>query len=287
MSKWKPPGIVVDVNNHKIHIYKEGHGADILVLMAGGGTCCPTIDFKPLWNLLHDKYTIVVIEKAGYGWSETAKVSRDIDSILYETRTALRLAGLSPPYILMPHSMSGVEALAWALYFPNEVRAIIGLDAATPACYDQLTPLKSTALTLLYRLLSVGTHLGLLRLVAGMAEKTIKQCDKFSEEDIGIYRHMFIHNSFTSNMIEEMKCCRKNAQKIKNLGYPKSTPYLSFISDGKEVGVPNWRGLLMDFTTQMEYGKYVTLDCDHYLHYYQPEVIALEVEKFIYDIRKK
>lgn len=281
------PGILVTVNNHKMHIYKEGEGTDTIVLMAGGGTCCPTIDFKPLWKLLCDKFTIVVIEKAGYGWSETAEISRDIDTILDETRTALRLAGLSPPYILMPHSMSGLEALAWAIYFPAEVRAIVGLDAAIPACYDQLTSLKSTALTLLYRTLSIGTHLGLPRLMAGTAEKTIRQCGKFSEEEIEAYRYMFIHNSFTTNMIEELKYSRKNAEKVKELGYPKGMPYLSFISDGKEVGMPNWRELLMDFTTQLQHGKYVTLDCGHYLHYYQPEVIVHEVETFISDIRKK
>ncbi|ROR25834.1 hypothetical protein EDD66_10944 [Mobilisporobacter senegalensis] len=37
-GKVKYPGTMVTVNNHKMHIYKQGEGTDILVFMAGGGT---------------------------------------------------------------------------------------------------------------------------------------------------------------------------------------------------------------------------------------------------------
>lgn len=254
--------------------------------MAGGGTCCPTLDFKPIWLALSEKFTIVIIEKAGYGWSETAKVSRDIDTILYETRTALKLANLHPPYILMSHSLSGIEALAWARQFPNEVKAIIGLDAAIPVFYDQLTPMKAVTMTFLYRILSIGSRLGLLRLTTKVAEKSIRACGQFSEKEISIYKYMFIRNSFTKNMLDEVKFCRKNAKEVANLGYPKSTPYLSFISDGKEIGVSNWRELLIYFISHLQNGKYIALDCGHYIHYYQPQNIALEIEKFVFSIEK-
>lgn len=73
--KIKYPDTLVTVNKHKIHIYKQGKGKDIIVFMAGGGTCCPTLDFKPIWTCLSPKFTIAVVEKAGYGWSETAPYS--------------------------------------------------------------------------------------------------------------------------------------------------------------------------------------------------------------------
>lgn len=56
--------------------------------------------------------------------------------MLYETRTALQKAGLCGPYVLLPHSMSGLEALYWATQYPNEVEAIIGLDMAMPKAYE-------------------------------------------------------------------------------------------------------------------------------------------------------
>lgn len=85
-------------------------------------------------------------------------------------------------------------------------------------------------------------------------------------------------------MLDEVKHCRDNAKKVMELGCPKSTPYLSFISDGKKIGVSNWRELLIDFSNQIEHGTYVVLDCGHYIHYYEPKKIAAETEKFILTI---
>lgn len=280
-GKIKPPGLLVTVNNHKMHIYKEGNGKEILVFMSGGGTCCPTLDFKPLWTRLSSKYTVVIIEKAGYGWSETASVSRDINTLLEETRTALLQANLQPPYVLMPHSLSGIEALAWAQQYPDEVKAIVGLDAAIPAFYRELTSLKAAIMIFLYYALFIAARLGLLRFTTKNAEKSIRANGQFSEKEISIYKQMFIRNSFTKNMLDEAKLCRKNAKKVADLGQPTSTPYLAFISDGKEVGCINWRELIIDFVIKMLHGKYVTLDCGHYMHYYQSQRIALDTEKFI------
>lgn len=44
-------------------IFLEGNGEKTLVFMAGSGTGCPTLDFKPLWSLLTKRHRIVVIEK--------------------------------------------------------------------------------------------------------------------------------------------------------------------------------------------------------------------------------
>ncbi len=68
--KYQPPGKLVRVNNHKIHVYGAGQGNITLVFLAGHGTCAPIIDFKPLWIKLKNDYRIAVVERAGYGWSE-------------------------------------------------------------------------------------------------------------------------------------------------------------------------------------------------------------------------
>lgn len=280
----KAPGMMVMVNNHKMHIYKTGKGPDTLVFMAGGGTCCPVLDFKPLWMRLANQFSVVIVEKAGYGWSEVTQVSRDVNMVLSETRTALKLAKLQPPYVLLPHSLSGIEALAWARLYPNEVKAIVGLDAAIPVFYNELTRTKVAILTCLYRMLSITTRLGILRIVAKTAEKSIRACGQFSEKEVSIYKHMFIHNSFTRNMLEEVKLCRENAKKVDALGYPTTIPFLSFISDGKEIGVSNWREIQIDFIAKLPNGKYTILDCGHYIHYYESQRIALEIEKFIFSL---
>ena len=129
---YPPPGRLVKVDGGKIHTYGEGKGDNTLVFLPGHGTSNPTIDFKPLWKRLIDQYRIVVVERPGYGWSEVSTTARDLDTMLEETRQALELSGEKGPYVLIPHSMSGLEALYWAQKYPLEIQAIIGLDPVVP-----------------------------------------------------------------------------------------------------------------------------------------------------------
>ena len=73
--------------------------------MSGFGTSSPFYDFKVLFDKLVNDYRIAVVERAGYGWSNISSNSGDLDTVLAETRRALKLAGEKPPYVLFPHSM--------------------------------------------------------------------------------------------------------------------------------------------------------------------------------------
>ena len=92
-----PPGEMIDVDGHAMHVYSEGNGERTIVFLSGAGTSAPMLDFKPLWLKLSQKYRIAVVEKAGYGWSDVADVSREIDVILEESRKALHLGDIQPP----------------------------------------------------------------------------------------------------------------------------------------------------------------------------------------------
>jgi len=107
-----PPGMMVDVGGRQMHAYTEGSGDETLVFLSGSGTCSPVLDFQSLHSLLSDDFQIAVVEKFGYGYSEdSGGRARDIDAILEDTRSALSAAGVDGPYILCPHSISGLEAL--------------------------------------------------------------------------------------------------------------------------------------------------------------------------------
>ena len=114
-----PLGELVEVDGHDMSIYIEGEGGHTLVFLSGSGTCSPILDFKSLYSLLSDDYRIVVVEKFGYGFSDIVDSDRDIDTVLRQTRTALDKAGINGPYVLCPHSMSGIEALYWAQQYPD------------------------------------------------------------------------------------------------------------------------------------------------------------------------
>ncbi len=157
-------GDLVTINNHKMHIYRKGNKDNpTLVFMSGGGTVSPVYDFKVLYDKLTNYFRIIVIEKFGYGYSDIIKCSHDIDTIVAIEKEALNILGEEAPYILAPHSMSGLEAIRWKQLYPELVMGIIGIDMATPLSYKNWTRekiAKQIKLLKFYRKLKIQNRLG-------------------------------------------------------------------------------------------------------------------------------
>ena len=122
-------GELVNVDGHNIHIYTLGNKNNPkIILMSGSGTVAPVYDFKILYEKLSKAFRVIVVEKFGYGYSDIFDSPADIDTLVSTQKKALQILGEYGPYILMPHSMSGIEALRWAQIYPDDVVAIIGND---------------------------------------------------------------------------------------------------------------------------------------------------------------
>lgn len=119
-------------------VFVKGNGPQTLVFLSGAGTASSILDFKDLYDGLSKQYKIVVVERAGYGYSEDTSKSRDVSVILSETRQALAKAQVSGPYIILSHSMASLETLLWQENYPSEVKAVVGLDWALPESYAHL-----------------------------------------------------------------------------------------------------------------------------------------------------
>ena len=273
-----PLGQMVEVDGHNMSIYVEGTGDTTLVFMSGGGTCSPILDFQSLYSLLSDKYQIAVVEKFGYGFSDIVDKDRDIDSILEDTRAALTAAGLTAPYVLCPHSMSGLEALYWAQKYPNEVSAIIGLDMAVPEYYDSM----SINIPLV-RFASWAANIGVTRFIPGVSDSDAVKYGTLSEKEKDIYRAVFYSRTATSTMINEMEWVKKNAEMVSGMGTPQ-LPMLLFISDGSGgtgFDKETWRKIPIEYISQIDEGEYVELNCPHYVHDYEYKTISEKIIAFL------
>lgn len=273
-----PLGDLVEVDGHKMSVYSEGTGNETLVFMSGGGTCSPILDFKSLYSLLSDDYKIVVVEKFGYGFSNVVNAPRDLDTMLGQTRAALQKAGHEGPYVLCPHSMSGLEALYWAQQYPDEVEAIVGLDMAVPQHYD--------AMDINIPLLKLGQYaagLGVTRLLPGTAESDAIRHGTLTAEEKAIYRAVFHSRTATASMIGEAKAVKANAALVDRGGIPE-VPLLLFISDGSGgtgFSTQAWRQIPEEYLSQAQNGTFIELDCPHYVHDYEYERISREIRAFL------
>lgn len=226
-------GKSVEIDGHKMNVYVEGTGDKTLVFMSGGGTCSPVLDFKSLYSLLSDDYRIAVVEKFGYGFSDVVEKDRSIDSMLHDTRTALEMAGITGPYVLCPHSMSGIEALYWAQRYPNEVEAIIGLDMSVPEAYEEYKFNMP-----LIELGHFAAQSGIIRLLPGVSESEASKYGTLTDKEKKIYKAVFYSRSSTSTMINEVRTVKENARKVQANSIPQ-VPILIFGSNGEaQVGMP-------------------------------------------------
>jgi len=268
-----PNGMLVEVDGHKIHVYAEGEKGDkpTLVFLSGSATAAPVYDFKSLYSLFSDEYRIAVVEKAGYGYSVIYEAERNIDTMLNEVRQGLHLAGESGPYVLFPHSMSGLEAIYWAQQYSEEVAAIIGLDMAVPESYEYFNFSSVNQLMYIGR---VSAFLGLHR-IPGIY---ILNETALTEHEIKQQKLLMYRNAVNIDYVLEGKSVYNNAVKVKK-GGTIDIPLLMFVSDGKEIGefwIPCQKRFAEENGAQL-----VQLDCGHYVHHFEREYIAEKAFEYI------
>jgi pimeloyl-ACP methyl ester carboxylesterase len=127
----KPHGTLVKVKGRNMNVRQMGEGDKTIVLLPGWNVPLPSVEFAPLIRELSKKYKVCVIEYFGYGHSDSTDTPRTNENYTQEIRESLKLAGLNPPYVLMPYSCSGIYCEYYAAKYPNEVEGLILLDCTS------------------------------------------------------------------------------------------------------------------------------------------------------------
>ena len=269
----QPLGQLVKVDGHNMCVYSEGEGEHTLLFLSGSGTPAPILDFKSLYSRLDDEYRIVVIEKYGYGFSDVVDTERSFTTILRQDREALAKAGIEGPFILCPHSMSGLEAIMWAQDYPDEVEAIIGLDNVLPRTYDDY---DVEGVLKYEKLVVAARELGILRFYYSDSYLP----DDLTEEEKDLYRAIASRNTVNVDVVNEGRAIFDAVDLIDSKPKP-DVPMLMFISDGAETKGSNWVGNHYAYAEELSNARVIELGCGHYVHYFKPDEIASEMRSFI------
>jgi len=269
-----PMGKTVLVNGHKINIYIEGDGAETEVVLSGAGIASPILDFKNVSDSLSKKYKIVIVERAGYGYSEDSNQSRDVMEVLSETRQALSQANISGPFIILSHSMASLESLAWQEKYPDEVKALIGLDWALPASYEDLKG-NQALLTVAYW----TSKIGLLRY---FPESFYIKNPTLTENERQQYKLLAYKQLMSQAMLNESRLAKENAKKVPSSINPK-IPALLLVSNGQGTSFSQseWQHYAEKFSSNQSNVKVVYMDAHHELYHYQSHEIVSRIEEFL------
>ncbi len=274
----KHNGELVTINKHNIHVFRQGdENKPKIVFMSGSGTVAPVYDFKILYEKLLDDFRVIVIEKFGYGYSDIFETPCDIDTLVSIQKEALEIIGEKGPYILAPHSMSGLEAIRWKQKYPEDVCAIIGLDMATPISYKNWTDkevakriktMKILRRLMIHKIMNVGP--------------SNSEC--FTPEEKEQHKLLRNRNAFNVCYVNEAREVLKNADIVDAAG-SIDCPTLLFTSNGKQT-TKNWIREQQKFASIMN-AKLIRFDCGHYIHYFKSEDICNAIKEFIYERKNR
>jgi len=280
-KKIVPNGRLVEVDGNQIHVYAEGNNenAPVILFLSGVTPIAPVYDFKPVWSILSKEYRIAVVERLGYGYSDLAITSRDIETILNETRTALSLAGVTGPYVLCAHSLSGLESLRFAQISKEEVAGIVGIDMLLPELYlefgkellreiEQVRGIQRLFWMGMHRLPLPDENFKLFTL--GLTEEEKKQL-----------KLLTFRNFFNNNIFKEIDYLLDNAQVVAEGGAvdipikllvanKQATPELS----------KGWKEGQERFAKEHD-APIKFFDAGHFLHKEKSEEVANEIREFV------
>jgi len=125
-----PPGSLVDVGGYRMHLFCTGQGSPAVILDAGGG------DFWMTWRAVQPRIAeftrVCSYDRAGMGWSDPSPKPRTSNVIAAELHTLLHNASVPAPYVLVGHSIGGLNMRAYAALYREDVAGMVLVDSTHP-----------------------------------------------------------------------------------------------------------------------------------------------------------
>lgn len=271
-SSTEPYGERVEVTGGAVNVYRAGDSGPTIVMLGGYGTAAPALDYAPLIRELDD-YQIVVVEGFGYGYSDLTAPPRTVENITTELHEALEQVGVDEPYVVLGHSIAGIYDLVYANRYPDEVSAVVGIDASVPGQMNGLAGQDNP----LGKLVSAS---GLLRVVSAIAPYLVDPGGgDYTAQELQQMRLMTNWNWANPAVLDEAKHGAQNFAAVEDMSYPTDLPVLSFIK--REGSQPRWKELHEAQMANRAHGEVIELDGGHYLHWTQSEALAEHIREFL------
>ncbi len=281
-------GTKIQVGKGKINVYSEGNGDNTIIMLSGAGVSSPVLEYRPLYRRMSDKYRIAVIEKSGYGLTESTGTARTVENMVNESREALRGADIKPPYILMAHSYSGFEAIYWANTYPDEVIAVISVDMGLPETAAEmgkvLTPEKVEAnIRSTQKLYARIRKRGFLtKLFRNKLENVsgLMTADYLTDDEKKLYEELFYRNLGNDDIFAENRALVSNGEAAGKTGKLKVPAYF-YISDMKvPIKQGSWRDNAVRYAESIG-AEYKLTDKGHLMYTKIPEQMAEDFKEFL------
>ena len=170
MKRESPPGRLVDVGGHRLHLVRAGHGSPAVIFDAALGASSIS------WSFVLPEVARVTeacaYNRAGMGWSDAGPLPRTAGRIERELHELLARGEVRPPYVLVGHSFGGLVARLFAARRREDTAGLVLIEPAQPE--DWAVPGESERRLIdrgvrLCRYGATAARLGIARVVAALA----------------------------------------------------------------------------------------------------------------------
>lgn len=125
-----PPGRLVDVGGHRLHIQCEGERSPSVVFDAalGGSSLSWSLVVPGVASITR----VCAYDRAGLGWSDGGPLPRTAGRVADELHELLRRAAVPTPWILVGHSYGGLVVRLLAARHSRSVAGLVLIEPAHP-----------------------------------------------------------------------------------------------------------------------------------------------------------
>jgi pimeloyl-ACP methyl ester carboxylesterase len=133
---YPPPGELVDVGGHRLHINCTGTGSPTVIIEAGAG------DWSTSWAAyvqpeVAKTTRVCTYDRAGMGWSEAGPLPRDAAQNAKELYTLLQNANIPGPYVMVGHSLGGLVVRVFVHDYASEIAGVVLVESMNPNKFTQ------------------------------------------------------------------------------------------------------------------------------------------------------
>jgi pimeloyl-ACP methyl ester carboxylesterase len=121
-------GRSVDIGGRSLNIYCSGEGSPAVILDAGAGE--PGYAWSEIQPEIAEFTCACWFDRAGLGWSDPGPFPHTSEATARDLHELLHRAGVPPPYVLVGHSLGGLDVRVYNRLYPSEVAGMVLVESA-------------------------------------------------------------------------------------------------------------------------------------------------------------
>ena len=125
-----PQTLITLPDGRKLNFHCAGVGSPLVVL--DGGWSATVLTWRKVQPQVANLTRVCAMDRAGMGFSDPGPLPRDTASIVADLHAALHIPGMPGPYVLVGHSLGGMNARLYASLYPDDVAGLVLVDPANP-----------------------------------------------------------------------------------------------------------------------------------------------------------